>query len=55
VRRFLFSFSACVYPRYLGDTPDVTPLKEEDAWPADPEHGYGLEKLFMEEMCRYYR
>jgi nucleoside-diphosphate-sugar epimerase len=55
VRRFLFSSSACVYPRYRQDTPDVTPLREEDAWPADPEPGYGLEKLFAEEMCRYYR
>jgi GDP-D-mannose 3',5'-epimerase len=55
VSRFLFSSSACVYPRYRQDTPDVTPLQEEDAWPADPEPGYGLEKLFAEEMCRYYR
>jgi nucleoside-diphosphate-sugar epimerase len=55
VQRFLFSSSACVYPRYRQDTPDVTPLKEDDAWPADPEPGYGLEKLFTEEMCRYYR
>jgi len=55
VRRFLFSSSACVYPRYRQESPDVTPLREEDAWPADPEPGYGLEKLFAEEMCRYYR
>jgi len=55
VRRFLFSSSACVYPRYRQNTPDVTPLREEEAWPADPEPGYGLEKLFAEEMCRYYR
>jgi len=55
VSRFLFSSSACVYPRYRQDTPDVIPLREEDAWPADPEPGYGLEKLFAEEMCRYYR
>ncbi len=55
VQRFLFSSSACVYPRYLQETPDVTPLREENAWPADPEPGYGLEKLFAEEMCRYYR
>lgn len=54
VRRFLFSSSACVYPRYLQERPDVTPLREEDAWPADPEPGYGLEKLFTEQMCRYY-
>ena len=52
--RFLFSSSACVYPQYLQKSADVTNLKEEDAWPADPEEGYGLEKLFMEEMCKYY-
>ena len=48
VKRFLFSSSACVYPQYLQKTPDVTPLREEDAFPAEPEEGYGLEKLFME-------
>jgi GDP-D-mannose 3',5'-epimerase len=54
VKRFLFSSSACVYPQYLQKSADVTPLKEEDAWPADPEPGYGLEKLFMEKLCEYY-
>lgn len=54
-RRFFFSSSACVYPRHRQDEADVTPLREEDAWPADPEPGYGLEKLYMEELCRYYR
>lgn len=54
IKRFLFSSSACVYPQYLQKSPDVTPLKEEDAWPADPEEGYGLEKLFMEKLCQYY-
>lgn len=54
VRRLLFSSSACVYPQYLQKQPDVTPLKEADAWPADPEEGYGLEKLYMEKMCQYY-
>jgi nucleoside-diphosphate-sugar epimerase len=53
--RFLFSSSACVYPMYLQQSPDVTNLKEEDAYPAEPEEGYGTEKLFMEEMCRYYQ
>jgi nucleoside-diphosphate-sugar epimerase len=53
--RFFFSSSACVYPQYKQKSPDVTPLKEEDAWPADPEEGYGLEKLFMEKLCQYYR
>ena len=45
--RFLFSSSACVYPMYLQKSPDVTNLKEEDAYPAEPEEGYGTEKLFM--------
>jgi nucleoside-diphosphate-sugar epimerase len=54
VKKFLFTSSACVYPQYRQNTPDVTPLKEEDAYPADPEPGYGWEKLFTEELCRYY-
>jgi GDP-D-mannose 3',5'-epimerase len=54
-RRFLFSSSACIYPGYLQKSPDVTPLKEDDAFPADPEAGYGWEKLATEELCRYYR
>lgn len=54
-RRFLFSSSACIYPQHLQKNPDVTPLKEDDAWPADPEEGYGLEKLYMEKLCQYYR
>jgi nucleoside-diphosphate-sugar epimerase len=54
VKRFLFSSSACVYPQYLQKQPDVTPLKEADAWPADPEEGYGLEKLYMEKLCQYF-
>lgn len=55
VKKFLFSSSACVYPQYLQRTPDVAPLKEEDAWPAEPEEGYGLEKLYMEKLCQYFR
>lgn len=54
VCRFLFSSSACVYAQYKQDLPEVTPLREEDAYPADPEAGYGWEKLFAEELCRYY-
>jgi nucleoside-diphosphate-sugar epimerase len=54
-RRFLFSSSACVYPQYKQNQADVTPLKEDDAIPADPEPGYGWEKLFAEELCRYYK
>jgi nucleoside-diphosphate-sugar epimerase len=55
VKRFLFTSSACVYPGYLQRDADVTPLKEEDAYPADAEDGYGWEKLYMERMCRHYR
>jgi GDP-D-mannose 3',5'-epimerase len=55
ISRFLFSSSACVYPQYLQRSADVKALKEEDAYPADPEEGYGWEKLFMEKMCQYYR
>jgi len=54
VEKFLYSSSACVYPMYLQTEADVTPLKEEDAYPADPEEGYGWEKLFAEKLCQYY-
>lgn len=54
-RRLLYTSSACVYPGYLQDRADVTPLREADAYPADPEDGYGWEKLFSERMCRHYR
>ncbi len=54
ILRFLFSSSACVYAQYKQRLPGVTPLREEDAYPADPEAGYGWEKLFTEELCRYY-
>lgn len=54
VERFLFSSSACVYAQDKQTSTDVTPLREEDAYPADPEPAYGWEKLFTEELCRYY-
>jgi nucleoside-diphosphate-sugar epimerase len=54
VQRFLFSSSACVYAQNKQRSADVTPLKEEDAHPADPEPGYGWEKLFTEKLCEYY-
>jgi nucleoside-diphosphate-sugar epimerase len=54
-QRFIFSSSACVYPQHLQVNAEVTPLKEADAWPAEPEEGYGLEKLYMEKLCQYYR
>lgn len=54
VTRFLFSSSACIYPQHLQKDADVVPLREEDAFPADPEEGYGLEKLYMEKLCQYF-
>ena len=54
VRRLLYTSSACVYPGYLQDSPDVEPLREEQAYPADAEDGYGWEKLFTERQCRHY-
>ena len=54
VSRFLYTSSACVYPGYRQDTPDATPLREQDAYPADAEDGYGWEKLFSERQCRHY-
>lgn len=53
--RFFFSSSACVYPAERQDSPEVTPLREADAYPAMPEDGYGWEKLFGERMCRHFR
>ena len=55
VKRFLFSSSACVYANYRQTTPDVPGLKEEDAYPADPNEPYGWEKLFTEEMVKSYQ
>ena len=55
VERFFYSSSACVYPDYRQDSPEVTPLREQDAYPAMPEDGYGWEKLFSERMCRHFR
>jgi GDP-D-mannose 3',5'-epimerase len=54
VKRLLYTSSACIYPGYLQNSPDVVPLKERDAYPADPEDGYGWEKLYMERTCRHY-
>ena len=54
VERFLYSSSACVYNGEKQVSHDVIPLKEEDAYPALPEDGYGWEKLFSERMCRHF-
>jgi nucleoside-diphosphate-sugar epimerase len=55
VRRFFFSSSACVYNGDKQKNPNVTALREEDAYPALPEDGYGWEKLFSERMSRHFR
>jgi GDP-D-mannose 3', 5'-epimerase len=55
VKRFLFSSSACVYPTYRQTTPAVKGLKEDDAYPADPDNFYGWEKLYTEKMCQAYQ
>src|SRR5256714_10270333 len=53
VKRYFYTSSACIYPGYKQKDADVTPLKEEDAYPADAEDGYGWEKLYMERVCRH--
>lgn len=55
VSRLFFASSACIYPMYKQKSPEVTPLREDDAYPAEPEEGYGWEKLFTEKLCQYYR
>lgn len=55
VDRYFFASSACVYAADRQVSSDVTGLKEEDAYPAMPEDGYGWEKLFGERMCRHFR
>jgi nucleoside-diphosphate-sugar epimerase len=54
VKRFFYSSSACVYNGEKQTNPNVVALKEEDAYPALPEDGYGWEKLFSERMCRHF-
>lgn len=53
--KFLFTSSACVYPAYQQYIADAIPLREEDAYPAQAEDGYGWEKLYAERACRHYR
>jgi nucleoside-diphosphate-sugar epimerase len=55
VERYLFTSSACVYPEYLQTEANVTPLKEEDAYPAQPQDAYGWEKLATEILAHHYR
>jgi nucleoside-diphosphate-sugar epimerase len=54
VEKYFFSSSACVYNATKQKTNFIPGLKEEDAYPADPEDGYGWEKLFSERMCRHF-
>lgn len=55
VKRYLYTSSACIYPEYLQTETNVTPLKEEDAYPALPQDAYGWEKLIAERLCIHYR
>jgi GDP-D-mannose 3',5'-epimerase len=55
VSRYFYSSSACVYNADRQKTFEAPSLKEEDAYPAMPEDGYGWEKLFSERMCRHFR
>ena len=55
VSRYLYTSSACVYPEYRQLETDIEPLKEEDAYPADPQDAYGWEKLVTEKLCEYYQ
>jgi len=55
VNRYLYTSSACVYPEYRQTDANVVPLKEEDAYPAQPQDAYGWEKLITEKLCLYYR
>lgn len=54
IKKFLYSSSACIYPSYAQKDYKHPKLKESDAYPADPEDGYGWEKLFNERMCRHF-
>jgi len=54
VKRFFYSSSACIYPEYKQTTELIPGLKESDAWPAQPQDAYGLEKLVSEELCKHY-
>jgi len=54
IKRLFYSSSACIYPQYKQGDPNVTPLKESDAYPADCEDGYGWEKLISERMYKNF-
>jgi GDP-D-mannose 3',5'-epimerase len=54
IGRYLFTSSACVYPEYRQADPDVVALREEHAYPAQPQDAYGWEKLITERLCEAY-
>ena len=54
VSRYLYTSSACIYPEHLQEDTNVTPLKEQDAYPAFPQDAYGWEKLISERLCMHY-
>ena len=54
IEKYFFSSSACAYNKSKQQEVFIEGLKEEDAYPADPEDGYGWEKLFSERMCRHF-
>lgn len=55
IKRYLYTSSACIYPEHLQEDANVTPLREEDAYPAAPQDAYGWEKLVSEILCHHYR
>jgi len=55
VGHYLYTSSACVYPESRQTDTQVTPLREEEVYPAEPQDSYGWEKLFSERLCQYYR
>jgi len=55
VKRYLYTSSACIYPEYLQTDANVKPLKEEDAYPAQPQDAYGWEKLMTEILAEHYQ
>ena len=55
IKRYLYTSSACIYPEHLQEDANVTPLKEDDAYPAMPQDAYGWEKLVSERLCMHYR
>ncbi len=55
VKRYFYTSSACVYPEYLQEETNIAPLREEQAYPAQPQDAYGWEKLITERLCTHYR